>query len=290
MQQVTDPEEVRAEDPRLADYRHLTDAAARRAVEGSDGDGILIAEGVLALRQLLRSSYRVRSILSTPSRAEAVRAELRSAELDGSASAEATAHLVAPRALLESITGYDVHRGVLAAADPGVPRDPEEVLAGARRVVVAEGISDHENLGALFRNAAALGLDAVILDDRCADPLYRRSIRVSSGWALRMAFARAGSAGGLVERIERHGLRPVALTPAPGALPVDRAAAEGVLDDPVALLVGAEGPGLSPAVLEACATWVAVPMAGEVDSLNVATSLAVVASFAAARRSWGLKE
>ena len=290
MQQVTEPEEVRAEDPRLADYRHLTDAAARRALEGSDGEGILIAEGVLALRQLLRSTYRVRSILSTPARAEAVRAELRSAELDGVTPVAPTAHLVAPRSLLKSVTGYDVHRGVLAAADRGVPRDPDAVLAGARRVVVAEGISDHENLGALFRNAAALGMDAVILDDRSADPLYRRSIRVSSGWALRLEFARAGTGRELVERIERHGLCAVALTPSRGAVPVDRAAADGLLDDPVALVVGAEGPGLSPAVSGACAARVAVPMAGQVDSLNVATSLAVVAAFAASRRSWGLNE
>lgn len=286
MQHPVDPQEVEADDPRLADYRHLTDAAARRAIEGPDGAGIFIAEGVLALRQLLRSDHRVRSILSTPARATAVHRELRAALAEGRSATEAP-HLVAPRPVLEQITGYDVHRGVLASADRGAPRDADELLGAARRVVVAEGISDHENLGSLFRNAAALGLDAVVLDDRSADPLYRRSIRVSSGWAMRLPFARAGSGRALVERLERHGLRTVALTPASGALAVNRAAADGVLDDPVALVVGAEGPGLSEEVLEACSARVAVPMAGEVDSLNVATSLAVVASFAAARRGWG---
>jgi tRNA G18 (ribose-2'-O)-methylase SpoU len=276
---------VDPDDPRLADYRHLTDAAARRAVEGSDGHGILIAEGVLALRQLLRSRYPLRSVLSTPSRAPAVRAELRAAEAEGIETGDAP-HLVAPRELLAATTGYDVHRGVLAAADRGMPRDPTQVLTGARRVVVAEGLSDHENLGGLFRNAAALGLDAVLLDDRSADPLYRRSIRVSSGWALRLPFARAGSGVEVVERLHAQGLRAVALTPSRDAVAVDVAAASGVLDDPVAFVVGAEGPGLSPAVLAACDARVAVPMSAEVDSLNVATSLAVVAAFAAARRGW----
>ena len=114
---MTEPQEVDPDDPRLADYRHLTDAAARRAIEGPDGAGIFIAEGVLALRQLLRSSYRVRSILSTPTRADAVRAELRAAVNDGCTAADAP-HLVAPRALLESITGYDVHRGTTAGFTP----------------------------------------------------------------------------------------------------------------------------------------------------------------------------
>ena len=289
MQELSDPQEVAADDPRLADYRHLTDAAARRAVEADDGNGIFIAEGVLALRQLLRSGFRVRSILSSPARAEAVQAELRAA-LDDTRSPAGVPHLVASRSVLESVTGYDVHRGVLAAADRGTPRDPDEVLGAARRVVVAEAISDHENLGALFRNAAALGLEAVLLDDRSADPLYRRSIRVSSGWALRLPYARGGSGRALVERVEGHGLRTVALTPSDDALPVDRAAAEGLLDDPVAFVVGAEGPGLSEQVMGACTARVAVPMAGEVDSLNVATSLAVVASFSAARRGWGLQQ
>ena len=275
-------EHVHPDDPRLADYRHLTDAAARRALEGSEG-GILIAEGVLALRQLLRSSYRIRSILSTPARADAVRAEL-----DAIAPGDhpPLPHLVAPRELVESVTGFDVHRGVLAAAERGPQGDPDAVLRSARRVVLAEGISDHENLGAIFRNAAALGLDAVLLDDTTGDPLYRRSIRVSSGWALRLPHARVGRGRAPADRLAAAGFRTVALTPAGDALPVDRAAAEGLLGDPVALVVGAEGPGLSPELLDACTHRVSVPMTGEVDSLNVATSLAVVASFAAASRGW----
>ncbi len=149
-----------------------------------------------------------------------------------------------------------------------------------------EGVSDNENVGALFRSAAALGLQAVLLDGACTDPLYRRSIRVSSGWTLRLPFARAATTTELLELLAAAGIRSVALTPSDGAVDVDRAAAAGLLDDPVALVVGAEGPGLSPATIAACDAAVRVPMAPGVDSLNVATSLAVVGAFAGARRGW----
>jgi tRNA G18 (ribose-2'-O)-methylase SpoU len=280
VEQIDDPE-----DPRLGDYRHLTDAAARRAVEHGGGGGIFIAEGLLALRQLLRSPFRVRSILATPARVDAVRAELD--EVDSPVGPTvAAALLVAPREVLESVTGYDVHRGVLAAADRGSPVSAEQVLPGTSRLLVIAGVNDTENLGALFRNAAALGMHGVVLDDTAADPLYRRSIRVSAGWSLRMPYVRMGSARGIPAALRTHGFRTVALTPGDGAVPVDHAAATGVLDDPVALVVGAEGPGLSPDVLEHCDVGVRIPMSGEVDSLNVATSFAVVATYAAARRSW----
>lgn len=269
-------------DPRLDDYRHLTDASARRAIEGADGEGILVAEGVLALRQLLRSEHRVRSVLVTAARREAVEREM---QLGGGLPGGAPL-LVGSREVLRSVTGYDVHRGVLAAADRGRPRDPADVMAGARRVLVAEAVNDTENLGALFRNAAALGLDAVLLDDTAADPLYRRAIRVSSGWSLRLPWARLGPSETLSGTLRDHGFTSVALTPGDDALPVDVAADRGLLDDPVAFVVGSEGAGLSEEVLGRCDATVRVPMWGEVDSLNVATSLAVVAAFAAARRGW----
>jgi len=279
---VSVAEHVDADDPRLRDYRHLTDAAARRAVEGSEG--IFVVEGALALRQLLRSPHRVRSVLSTGARAEAVGHELAAA---GVAAGEGTfPHLVAPREVLRDITGFDVHRGILAAADRTPLPAAGEVLDGARRVLVVVGVNDHENIGSLFRNAAALGVDAVLLDDAAADPLYRRSIRVSAGWTMRLPYARGGSPGALPGLLHDHGLRSVALTPAPCAVPVDQAAAQGLLDDPVALLVGAEGPGLPESTLAACDARVRIPMAGGVDSLNVATAMAVVAAFAAARRGW----
>lgn len=281
-----DPSDSHLDDPRLADYRHLTDAAARRGIEGAEGEGIFVVEGTLALRQLLRSRHPVRSLVTTPTKAAAAAAELRDAGLDPHD--PGFEHFVVERSALAEVAGFDVHRGVLAAADRIPLPDPAELLGSARRVVVAEALNDHENIGALFRNAAALGIDAVILDERTADPLYRRSIRVSAGWTMRLPYARADSAGQILDALARHGFTSIALTPGEGALDVATAAARGLLDDPVALLVGAEGPGLDPGTIDACDASVRVPMAGEVDSLNVATSLAVVASFAAARRGWRL--
>lgn len=277
MQHIHDPA-----DPRLQDYRHLTDAAARRAIEGAAG--IFIVEGILALRQLLLSTHRIRSVLVSPTRLAAVRREL---DQVGARRLEGATVLVAERGIVEDVTGFDVHRGVLAAVDRPAAADPGAVLASARAVVVADGVNDHENLGALFRNAAALGLDAVLLDDAAADPLYRRSIRVSAGWAMRLPHARLGPSAGAPEVLHSHGFRTVALTPAPEAVPVDVAAARGLLQGPVALFVGSEGSGLAPEVIGACRAQVRVPMARGVDSLNVATSLAVVAAFAAASRGWG---
>ena len=274
MLHVTDPD-----DPVLADYRDLTDADARRLVESGTGGGVFIAEGVLALRRVLAAGLRLRSVLVTPARATALADLL--AEVP-----PAVPVLVAERPVMAGVAGFDVHRGVLAAVAREPLPDPAVVLARCARPVLAEGLNDHENLGALFRNAAALGLDAVLLDDRTADPLYRRSVRVSAGWAAVLPHARVGPLPAGLAPVADAGFRTVALTPAGDALDVDLAASRGLLDDPVVLVVGAEGPGLTPATLAACEVRVRVPMARGVDSLNVATSLAVVAAFAAARRRW----
>jgi tRNA G18 (ribose-2'-O)-methylase SpoU len=187
--------------------------------------------------------------------------------------------------VLARVCGYDVHRGVLAAADRPAPRTADEVIAGVGTVLVAEAVNDNENIGSLFRNAAALGVGAVLLDPACADPLYRRSIRVSSGWSMRLPHARVPDTAAALGALARAGVRTVALTPQPDALAVHDAAGSGVLAEPLALVVGAEGPGLSPATLASCDATVRVPMAPGVDSLNVATSFAVVAAFAAAARN-----
>jgi tRNA G18 (ribose-2'-O)-methylase SpoU len=270
---VDDPD-----DPRLADYRHLNDAAARRAVLAG-AEPCIVVEGVLALARVLADGPPLRSVLLTTSRAASL------AELLATVPPEVPV-LVAERDVLRDVAGFDVHRGVLAAAvRPPVPA-AEAVLAAARRVAVAESLNDHENLGALFRNAAATGLDAVLLDGRSADPWYRRSVRVSLGWAAALPHARLGPLPAGCASLRAAGFRVVALTPSPDAVPVDEAAAGGLLDDKVALVVGAEGPGLTTEAIAAADARVSVPMAGDVDSLNVATALAVVASFAAARRGW----
>jgi tRNA G18 (ribose-2'-O)-methylase SpoU len=273
-QDVTDPG-----DPRLADYRDLTDAASRRAVEVDGGDGCIIVEGVLALERVLAGGPALRSVLVTPPRRVSLAPLL--ARVPPSVPI-----LVAERAVLRDVTGFDVHRGVLASAERRPPPSADDVLGAARRIVVTEGLNDHENLGSLFRNAAATGLDAVLLDDRSADPWYRRSVRVSLGWAAVLPHARLGPLPAGYDALRTHGFRVVALTPAPHAVAVDRAADDGLLDDPVALVVGAEGPGLGDGAVSGADLAVRVPMPDGVDSFNVATALAVVASFAAARRGW----
>jgi tRNA G18 (ribose-2'-O)-methylase SpoU len=276
VEQIVDPD-----DPRLADYRHLNDAAARSAA-GRDGDGdggCTIVEGLVALRLVVEHRAPLRSVLLTPSRAATLGPLLEDLDDD-------VPVWVAERDVLAGIVGFDLHRGVLAAAVRPAPVPAPELLSRCRRVVVAEALNDHENLGALFRNAAALGVEAVLLDDRTADPLYRRSVRVSSGWAAVLPHARLGPLPGGYEPLRTAGFRIVALTPGAAAVDVDEAAASALLDDPVALVVGAEGPGLTDAAIAGADAAVRVPMADGVDSLNVATSLAVVAAFAAARRRW----
>jgi tRNA G18 (ribose-2'-O)-methylase SpoU len=189
------------------------------------------------------------------------------------AAVEAPVYLATQR-VMEAITGFHFHRGALAAADRGVGHNVAEVVAGADRLLLVEGVSDNENLGALFRNAAAFGIDGVLLDSTTADPLYRRSVRVSSGHVLRIPFARMTATDWpvpAIARLQAEGYEVVALTPSPSADDV-RTLAPGPR---WALLVGAEGPGLSPAALAAADRRVRIAMAPGVDSLNVATAAAV---------------
>jgi tRNA G18 (ribose-2'-O)-methylase SpoU len=247
-------------DPRLADYVGLSDAALRQR---EAADGVFIAEGELVIRALLRSPYPVRSVLVTPARHRRLAADL--------AASDAPVYIAAPR-VMNAVVGFDIHRGAVAAGARLVPSTPDAVIAGARRLVVLEGLNDHENLGALFRNAAGLGMDGVLLSPTCADPLYRRSVRVSLGHVLRVPFARLGDWPDGLATLHRRGWQLVALTPRPEAEPVD------VLDGlpgPVALILGAEGPGLSEAALAAADRRVRIPLAAGVDSLNVSTAAAI---------------
>jgi tRNA G18 (ribose-2'-O)-methylase SpoU len=172
--------------------------------------------------------------------------------------------------LLSEVVGFRVTRGVLAAADRPAPLDPADLVRTARHVAVLEGLNDFENIGALFRNAAAFGVDAVLLDERCADPLYRRSVRVSMGHVLRVPFAVLPDPWPASLEVLRD-FALLALTPDPSAVAIRDVAAP----QRWAVLLGAEGPGLSPAALAAAELRVRIPMAGGVDSLNVATAAAV---------------
>lgn len=258
---VADPD-----DPRLDDYRGLQDARARRRLEAPDPatgwPGFFVAEGLTVIRRLLTSGRRVRSVLVDPPRL---------ARLESALDWVDVPVYVAERSVLAAVCGFDVHRGALATADRWPLPDPATLLSPARRVAVLEGINDHENLGGLFRNAAALGVDAMLLCPRCADPLYRRSVRVSMGHVLSVPFARLGPWPEALAQLSRAGFILAALTPDPGAEPLAGAA----VPDRLALLLGAEGPGLSPDALAAADRRWRIPMTSGADSLNVVSAAAV---------------
>jgi tRNA G18 (ribose-2'-O)-methylase SpoU len=252
-------------DPRVGDFFRLSDPELRRRRERPDGDegaGFFVAEGTLVIRQLLRSPYPLRSLLVTPRGLSA---------LEGDLADVAAPVFLADQAVMASVAGFHFHRGALAAAGRRPPPGLDEVVAGADLVVVAEGVNDNENLGALFRNAAAFGAGAVVLDHASADPLYRRAIRVSMGHALRIPFTRVAAAPEAVARLQALGYEVLALTPGAGAEDVATLAPR----PRQAVLVGAEGPGLSTAALAGADRRVRIPMASGVDSLNVATAAAI---------------
>jgi tRNA G18 (ribose-2'-O)-methylase SpoU len=253
--EVSDPD-----DPLVADYRDLTRADRRPDRPG--GKGLVIAEGTVVVRRLLASPYPVRSLLGIPRRIDELHAEL--AELPVPA-------YVTSADVMARIVGFHLNRGVLAVADKAAPAPVERLVAGARRLAVLEGVGDHENLGALFRNAAAFGVDGVLLGPGCADPLYRRSVRVSMGHVLAVPFARLEPWPGGLKWLRDQGFRILALTPgAARPLTAELGGAERV-----AVLLGSEGPGLTGEAIEASDAAVCIPMAGGVDSLNVATAGAV---------------
>lgn len=258
---VSDPD-----DPRLVELSGLTDAEARARTEAQHG--CFVAEGLLAVEAVLGSAHPLRSLLVAENKIDRV------TELLTSASAPPDLPVyVGSRSLLRSVTGFDIHRGVVASAGRLPLRRPEELLAATDRVVVVEGVNDHENLGALFRNAAAFGAGAVLLDPTCADPLYRRSVRVSVGHVLRVPWTRIPAAPPGIEQIRAAGHAVLALTPT-GDTTVHEAARRW-RGAPLAWAVGAEGPGLGAEALASADARVRIPLASAVDSLNVATAAAV---------------
>jgi len=237
--------------------------------------GIFTVEGRLSIEALLASPYRVRSLFVATEHAA------RAAALVGD---RPIPIYTMPAQEMEQVSGVHFHRGMLAVAErPPLP-SVAEVVEGARTLLVLEGVGDHENMGALFRNAAAFGVDAVILDPRTTDPLYRRTTRVSLGHVLRVPFARVAPEGwpAALHDLRERGFTTVALTPDPAAETLGQL----VRDAPerLALLLGAEGPGLTEAAMAAVDRRVRIPMEPGVDSLNVATAAAIAL---AARRGLG---
>jgi tRNA G18 (ribose-2'-O)-methylase SpoU len=262
--EVTDPG-----DPRLADYRDLRDVQLRTHLEAEHG--LFLAEGEKVVRRAVEAGYAPRSFVMSPR------------WLDGLADvlevSDAPCYVVSD-ALAEEVTGFHVHRGALASLERIPLRTPAEVLDGARTVLVLEDVVDHTNVGAIYRSGAALGVDAVLLSPRCADPLYRRSVKVGMGAVFSMPWTRLDDWYDALPALEAHGFTTVALTLADDAVPVEEAVS-GV--DRLALVLGTEGHGLSPRWTSSASRRAVIPMAAGIDSLNVAAACAV-ACYVAQRR------
>lgn len=256
--------------PGLEPYRDQKDAWLRVQRDGGTGlGGLFLAEGEIVARELFASKFKVRSVLVTPTRLLSMRDAIEGLP-DG------TPVFVAERGVAEGIVGFDMHRGVLALGERGEGPSLASVVEDARCLLVLEGLSNHDNVGSLYRSLSGLGPagSAVVLGPGCADPFYRKSLRVSMGHVLRVPTAWAEDWPGDVRAIEVAGFRTLALTPDPGA------AAIGEVDlrcPPVriALLLGAEGPGLTEGVMSAVTQRVRIPMNDGVDSLNVGVAAAV---------------
>lgn len=261
---VTDPD-----DPRLADYRDLRDVQLRQNLEAEHG--LFLAEGEKVVRRAIEAGFAARSFLMAPR------------WLDGLADVldrSAAPVYVVSEALAEEVTGFHVHRGALASLHRRGLSPLSEVLDRARSVLVLEDIVDHTNIGAIFRSGVALGFDAVLLSPRCADPLYRRSIKVGMGAVFTMPWTRLPDWYDALPTLAEAGFTTVALTLAPDALPIEQAVA-GV--DRLALVLGSEGHGLSQRWESAASRRATIPMAAGIDSLNVAAATAV-ACYVASRR------
>ena len=249
---VDDPD-----DPRLDDFRGL------RLREDRHLDHFIV-EGHAAVAELVQSPYQPRAVLVLDRKAARIEDMVKDLDVPV---------YVAPEPVLRATMGFNLHRGIVASAHRTPLPAPETLLEGATRVAVLERLNDHENLGSLFRNARAFGLDAVLLDPQTADPLYRRCVRVSMGHVLRVPFARLPAWPEGINMLQSYDFKVVALTPSADALAIDEIALSP--PEKVAIVLGAEGPGLADATLAMADLCVRIPMAEEVDSLNVATAAAI---------------
>lgn len=254
-------------DPRLADYVGLTDVRLRRRLEPAGG--LYIAESEKVIRRALAAGHHPRSYLM----GERWLADL--ADVVEQADAAGVPVYVGDADVIDAVVGFPLHRGALASMHRPVARSVDEVLVGTRRVLVLEDIVDHTNVGAVFRSAAAMGVEAVLITPRCADPLYRRSIRVSMGTVFQVPWARIDPWPAGVEVLRGAGFTVAAL-----ALSADAVSLSELAADPperLALVLGTEGDGLSRRTIGEVDVVIRIPMAAGVDSLNVAAAGAVAA-------------
>jgi len=259
-------------DPRIADYRNVPDPALLERRQ------VFVAEGRLVVRRLLQSPRLVtRSVMVTTPALAAL----------GDSDVTGIPVYVVPQAVMNTVTGFNIHRGCLAIGERGTPLDWRRLAATARRLVVLERVANTDNIGAIFRNAAAFGVDAVLLGPDCADPLYRKAIRTSMGAALSIPYAHLDAWPDGLRQLRVDGFHVMALTPCAGPPLRDALRSTGARplsgllretrppDDRVAIVAGHEGEGLTREAMNACDTLARIPMTAGHDSLNVATAVAV---------------
>jgi len=250
-----------SDDPRLRDYTDLRDVSLRRLLETERG--LYIAEGEKVIRRAVLAGHRPRSFLLAPRWIETLR--------DVLDDCDASCYALDERRI-ENVTGFHVHRGALAAMHRPAPREAADVARDARRILVAEDLVDHTNVGAVMRNVAALGFDAVLLSPRCADPLYRRSVKVAMGAVFSLPYARIDDWYAAPDLLRSQGFTSYALTLADDAVPLDEISPN---EGRIAVIVGSEGPGLTERWRLGADHRVTIPMALGVDSLNVAACTAI---------------
>jgi tRNA G18 (ribose-2'-O)-methylase SpoU len=250
-------------DARLDNFRDLN--RVDRRPDLPSGKGLVIGEGVLVVQRMLASRFTPFALMGNDRRLAELRADL--ADVD-------VPYYRVDADVMARVIGFHLNRGVLAAARRPPAQAVVDVIEGARTVAVLEGVNDHENLGSIFRNAAGLGVDAVVFGPGCADPLYRRAVRVSMGHALLVPYAAAEGWPATLSMLSDKGFRILAMTPDPAAATVADAMAQ-VDDDKVAVLVGGEGPGLTETAMRASDMRVRIPMSRGTDSVNVATAAAL---------------
>jgi tRNA G18 (ribose-2'-O)-methylase SpoU len=252
--QIDDPN-----DPRIADYRDLPDRVLL------DDRRLFVAEGRQVVRRLLGTRWLVtRSLMVT---APAL------AALDGNVDPATVTVFVVPQAVMDTVSGFNVHRGCLAIGERPAASDWRALAGSARRLVILERVANPDNVGATFRNAAAFNANAVLLGPDCADPLYRKSIRTSMAAALTVPFADVSPWPDALHELRSRGILVIGLSPCAGAASIRTVATSA--ETPVAILAGHEGDGLTRTALDACDVVARIPMAGSLDSLNVATAIAI---------------
>ena len=258
--EITDPA-----DERVRDYFTLTDVALRTKVEPARG--LYIAESEKVIRRALAAGHRPRSFLM----GQRWLTDL--SDLVEQAESDSVPVYFAQRGVIEAMTGFHLHRGALASMQRPLLVAPAVLLQNASRVVVLEDIVDHSNVGAVFRSAAALGVDAVLITPRCADPLYRRAVRVSMGTVFQVPWTRIDTWPGGLRVLQDNGFTVAAFALGDGAISLDDLVADQ--PDRLAMIFGTEGDGLSRRAIRGADLVVRIPMAGGVDSLNMAAASAV---------------